>query len=165
MPIISRFSKKDKKDIIDRKLDHTMEMLSDIRSQMSELNTRIETIESVLGNRLPPDILTERTFREEVKSGDDIINDIISKVEELTSNSTVRNILETRLDKKTSPVESRRIEAITNLLSQHGKLSSGELSNHIGLSRTRCNEYFKQMEDIGIVESTIIGKEKFYRLS
>lgn len=40
-----------------------------------------------------------------------------------------------------------------------------ELARHIGLSRTRCNEYFKQMKEMGMVEPVLIGREKFYRLS
>jgi len=33
------------------------------------------------------------------------------------------------------------------------------------MSRTRANEYFKQMENMGIVEGVLIGKEKFYQLT
>jgi DNA-binding Lrp family transcriptional regulator len=61
-------------------------------------------------------------------------------------------------------VESRRIEKIVSLLHEHGRLSSVQLSRMIGLSRTRCNEYFKKMEELGLVEGVMVGKEKYYKL-
>jgi len=155
----------EKKRLLSARLDDTLKMLRDINERLVEMQERIDTIERVLGERLPPDILTERTFREEVQSGDEIIGEIISRVEDLSKSKSIRGIIEERLEQKLSGVESRRIEAITGLLQQHGKLSSVELARQIGLSRTRCNEYFKQMEELGIVEPVLIGREKFYRLS
>ena len=61
-------------------------------------------------------------------------------------------------------VETKRIEEITSLLERHKKLTSSELSELTGLSRTRCNEYFKLMEKLGKVEAIFGGREKFYRL-
>jgi biotin operon repressor len=146
-------------------LKDEMDILEDIKTRLVEMQERIDTIERVLSERLPPDILTERQFREEVKSSDEIINEIISKVEKISESKSIKEVIENRLEQKLSPVESRRIEVITGLLQQHGKLSSPELASQIGLSRTRCNEYFKQMEKMGIVEPVLVGREKFYRLS
>ena len=61
-------------------------------------------------------------------------------------------------------VETKRIEKITSLLERHEKLSSSELSQLMGLSRTRCNEYFKLMDSLDLVEPVLSGREKFYRL-
>lgn len=61
-------------------------------------------------------------------------------------------------------VETKKIEEITSLLERHEKLSSSGLSQFMGLSRTRCNEYFKLMESLDLVEPVLFGKEKFYRL-
>lgn len=140
-------------------------VMDSINERLMDMQERMETIEKVLSERLPPDILTERQFRKEVKSSDEIVNDIMLKVENISKATSIKDVIESRLDQKMSPVESRRIEVITGLLQQTGKLSSLELSSHIGLSRTRCNEYFKQMEDMGIVEPVLVGREKFYRLS
>jgi biotin operon repressor len=141
-------------------------MLADIQTRLAALQERIDTVERTLAERLPPDILTERKFAQEVQGSDDIIGQIISKVEELSKAKSVRDILESRVvEQKPSPVEAKRMEVITGLLQQHGKISSDDLANLIGLSRTRCNEYFKRMEEIGIVEPVLVGKEKFYRLS
>jgi hypothetical protein len=120
-----------------------MIILRDINTRLAEMQERIDAVERAIAERLPPDILTERTFREEVESGDEIIESIMTKVQELSDSKSIRDILEGRVDQKPSPVEMRRIEAITGLLQQHGKLNSVQLSGHIGLSRTRCNEYFK----------------------
>ena len=61
-------------------------------------------------------------------------------------------------------VESKRIEDIKSLLGKHGKLTSSELSQLTGLSRTRCNEYFKFMKKLNMVEPFSSGRNKFYRL-
>jgi response regulator of citrate/malate metabolism len=61
-------------------------------------------------------------------------------------------------------VETKRIKDIKSILEGHKKLTSSELTQWIGLSRTRCNEYFKIMEKLNIVEPVIIRREKCYRL-
>lgn len=53
---------------------------------------------------------------------------------------------------------------IISLLKQRGKLSSYELSKLIGLSRTRCNEYFRELTREGLTEGVIIDRKKFYKL-
>jgi sugar-specific transcriptional regulator TrmB len=164
MAIFPRENKDLELKILNERIKETMYILRDINTRLHELHERIDAVERTITERLPPDILTERTFRDEVQSGDDIIKDIMSRVEQLSESKSIREVLEGRLDKP-SPVEMRRIESITGLLQQHGKLNSNALSQHIGLSRTRCNEYFKQMENMGIVEPVVEGKEKFYRLS
>ncbi len=60
--------------------------------------------------------------------------------------------------------KSRVKEKIKSMLKHHRKLTSSQLSELIGLSRTRCNEYFKEMSKQGVVESVIIGRKKFYKL-
>ena len=165
MPILFKSGKDSNKSLVSARLEDIMRILENIDGRLVDLQDRIDTIEYVLSDRLPPDILTERKFKEEVQDGEEIVGKIISKVEELSKAKSVRGIIEERLGTPPSIVETRRIEMITGLLIQHGKLNSKELSNHVGLSRTRCNEYFKQMEQIGIVEPVVIGREKFYRLS
>jgi len=152
------------KRLLAARLEDTLEMLKDVRERLVEIQTRIDTIERVLAERLPPDVLTEKSFKQEVQTSDEIIDKIMAKVEELNAAKSIRQILEERLEEKPTPVEMKRIEMITKLLNQHGRLSSEDLSKHMGLSRTRCNEYFKQMEEMGIVESAIVGKEKYYSL-
>jgi biotin operon repressor len=165
MPIFPKENKDLELKIINERLKETMYVLRDINTRLFEMQERLDAMERIITERVPPDILTERTFKEEVTEGDEIIKEIITRVEELSEAKSIRDLLEARVDNKPSPVEMRRIEAITGLLQQHGKLSSAELSGHVGLSRTRCNEYFKQMEDMGIVQPVMLGKEKFYRLS
>ncbi len=61
-------------------------------------------------------------------------------------------------------VETKRIKDIESILKKHKKLTSSELSQLMCLSRTRCNEYFKIMGKLNIVEPIIIRKMKYYRL-
>jgi len=61
-------------------------------------------------------------------------------------------------------VGKKRVEDIIPILERKKKLTSTELSDSTGLSRTRCNEYLKLMERLNIVEPFLDGKKKFYRL-
>jgi len=53
---------------------------------------------------------------------------------------------------------------IISLLKENKKLTSIQLGNLIGLSRTRCNEYFRELTKGGLTEGIIIGREKYYKL-
>ena len=166
MAFLFKSGDSDRKNQTETLMIDALRMLADIQTRLAALQERIDTVERTLSERLPPDILTERKFAQEVQGSDDIVGQIISKVEELSKAKSVRDILESRVvEQKPSPVEAKRMEVITGLLQQHGKISSDDLANLMGLSRTRCNEYFKRMEEIGIVEPVLVGKEKFYRLS
>lgn len=61
-------------------------------------------------------------------------------------------------------VETKRIKDIKSILKRHKKMTSSELSLSMGLSRTRCNEYFKIMEKLNIVEPVFSRNKKYYRL-
>jgi Fic family protein len=57
---------------------------------------------------------------------------------------------------------AKTIEAIKLILEKHGEMTASELSKLIKLSRTRCNEYLKEMEDIGVLVSKTISRKKVY---
>jgi hypothetical protein len=156
---------KSDREVLHDRMSEILRELKDVNKRMMDIQTRMDTMENVMGERLPQDVLTERTFRQEVQSGDDIINSLMSRIEELTKSRSIMDVIDGRVGEKPGIVEARRIETITGLLQQHGKLSSESLASHTGLSRTRCSEYFKLMEEMGIVEPVLVGREKFYRLS
>lgn len=54
--------------------------------------------------------------------------------------------------------------AIKLILQKYGKVTPSQLSKLIKLSRTRCNEYLKEMETEGIALSIIDSRKKFYSL-
>jgi hypothetical protein len=55
-------------------------------------------------------------------------------------------------------------ESVRSLLEKHGKLNSVQLSKLINLSRTRCNEYFKEMEKEGIARGITKNRQRFYEI-
>ncbi|MEM5834258.1 MAG: winged helix-turn-helix domain-containing protein [Candidatus Aenigmatarchaeota archaeon] len=55
-------------------------------------------------------------------------------------------------------------EQIISLLEQHKRLTSSQLSKLINLSRTRCNEYFRELTAEGITEGVLIDRKKYYKL-
>jgi response regulator of citrate/malate metabolism len=55
-------------------------------------------------------------------------------------------------------------DVIKLILQKHQGLTSSELSKIIKLSRTRCNEYLKEMENEGILMSRINCRKKLYSL-
>jgi DNA-binding transcriptional ArsR family regulator len=65
---------------------------------------------------------------------------------------------------RTKPVSSRTKEAIKIILQKYGELTPLQLSRLIKLSRTRCNEYLKEMEREGITIARIDGRKKYYKL-
>jgi response regulator of citrate/malate metabolism len=55
-------------------------------------------------------------------------------------------------------------DQIISLLQEHKKLTSSQMSNLIGLSRTRCSEYFRELTKEGKTEGVIINRQKYYKL-
>ncbi|MEM5853467.1 MAG: winged helix-turn-helix domain-containing protein [Candidatus Aenigmatarchaeota archaeon] len=134
-----------------------LEVLRELREKLDDLYLKVDRLEKIINEKIPEKVLTESTFREEIIDGEEVVNRIISEIK-----AVARPIIASK--EKLTIVEQKRIEKIISLLQEHGKLSSSQLSQILGLSRTRCNEYFKQMEDLGLVEGIEIGKEKFYKL-
>lgn len=69
-----------------------------------------------------------------------------------------------RLKKSNSPVVLKRKKQIVFLLKQNKALSPSELGELLNISRTRANEYLRDMEDEGIVVGVSKGRNKFYKL-
>jgi biotin operon repressor len=67
-----------------------------------------------------------------------------------------------KLQQRTISVKTK--EAIRMILQKYKEITPAQLSKLIKLSRTRCNEYLKQMEDEGIAMSRTISRKKFYSL-
>jgi len=96
---------------------------------------------------------------EKLKNLNRKINTIDSKLrvfEEVASNSGIE------IKPQTMSVKTK--EAIKLILQKHKELTSSELSRLIKLSRTRCNEYLKEMENQGILSSKTKCRKKFYFL-
>jgi predicted transcriptional regulator len=134
-----------------------LESLREIRQKLEELDHKIEILEKNFESRVPEKILTEKKFQEEIQTSDDIISKIISEVK-----SATRPLIASQ--QQLTIIEQKRIEKILSILDENGKLSSSQLAEIMNLSRTRCNEYFKQMEELNLVEGIEIGKEKYYNI-
>ncbi len=63
-----------------------------------------------------------------------------------------------------NPVRTKRFGEIIDILRKNKKLTSTQLGIITGMSRTRCTEYFRELEKQGIVQGIIDNKKKFYRL-
>ena len=66
------------------------------------------------------------------------------------------------LQRRTVSVKTK--EAIRMILQKYREITPSQLSRLIKLSRTRCNEYLKQMEDEGMAISRTMSRKKFYSL-
>jgi hypothetical protein len=64
---------------------------------------------------------------------------------------------------QTHAISSKTEDAIKIILQNHGELTSSQLSKLIKLSRTRCNEYLKEMELQGELLSRIDCRKKLYK--
>jgi biotin operon repressor len=134
-----------------------LELLRELREKIDNLYLKIDQLERRIEERIPEKTLSETTFKQEIVDTEDVVKRIISEIKSVT-----RPIIASK-DQLTI-VEQRRIEKIMSILQENGKLSSSQLAQMMGLSRTRCNEYFKQMEELGLLEGIEIGKEKYYKL-
>ena len=132
---------------------------SHLLQEIENLNNRISNLEEIIEERIPTRVLSESKFKEEVQDGNEIVDKIVSELKNLVQKEPTQAI-----QGPLTIVESKRIERIKSLLKRHEKLSSTELSDLMGLSRTRCNEYFKLMESMGMVKPILVGKEKYYGL-
>lgn len=130
-------------DIVDRIVSEIRIVNENIEKRLSQASENKITVIAQKQSMQSIDRLSER------------LNEKLNELRQLFESS----------EQKLTIVERKRMEEIAQALHKHQKLSSTQLSQLIGLSRTRCNEYFKRMESMGIVEPVLIGKEKFYRLS
>ena len=145
-----------------------LEVMREIREKIERIEMKLNDIERKIHEHIPEKVLTENKFIQEVQLSDDIIERIISEIRDLSINmkqATLENYNIGRVPNKLTIVERRKIEKIKYLLQNNGKLSSLQLAHLLDMSRTRANEYFKQMENMELVEGILIGKEKFYQLT
>lgn len=152
-------------------LNKLMDMLDEVRSRILNIQGRLSVLEKTVEKRLQSNLLTEKKFLEEVQGSDEMVERILNEVKGLVGTKSAREIVKEkpfverpRSNDRPSAAELERIERIKTLLQEHNKISSSQLSQLMELSRNRCNEYFKKMENMGIVKPVIVGKEKFYTL-
>ncbi|MBU5687894.1 MAG: winged helix-turn-helix transcriptional regulator [Candidatus Aenigmarchaeota archaeon] len=80
----------------------------------------------------------------------------------------IKQLLEkTPLDSETTTItkKDKIKEAIKMILRKKGKMTSEELAEIVGLSRTRCNEYLKEMERNKEARAEVINRKKYYKLA
>lgn len=134
-----------------------LEVLRDLKERLDKLYLKMAELERKIEERIPEKVLSETTFKQEIVDSEEVIQKIISELKTVT-----RPLIASK--QQLTIVESKKIEKIVSILQEHGKLSSSQLAQFTTMSRTRCNEYFKQMEELNLVEGIEIGKEKYYRL-
>lgn len=72
------------------------------------------------------------------------------------------NILKPKLQDSQKKLKTKK--EIISILNMQRSITSSQLSKLIGLSRTRCNEYLKEMEKNGIVTGMFVGRKRVYKL-
>ena len=142
-----------------------LEILREIKERLERMENRIVELERKIEERIPGKALTAEKFEKEIESSDEFVEKILAEVRNIARERSVREIIENRLvEEKPTLIEMKRMENVRAILQKHGKLTSAQLAQLMNLSRTRANEYFKIMEDMEMVKSNIIGKEKYYSL-
>jgi len=88
---------------------------------------------------------------------------IEEKLKEIASDLEIlkRNL---KIEEVGMPLSKKNRELIKILLKRHGKLTSKQVADLLGISRTRAVEYLVEMEREGIVEGKFEGKKKYYYL-
>jgi len=67
-------------------------------------------------------------------------------------------------EKNNIPLKEKTKVAIKLILKKHGKMTSDQLSKIIQLSRTRCSEYLKELEDEKLIKGEIINRKKYFSI-
>jgi biotin operon repressor len=145
-----------------------LEVMREIREKIERIELKLNDIERKIHEHIPEKVLTENKFIQEVQLSDNIVERIVSEIRNLSNDikpATPQEYKNSHDEDGLTIVEKKKIEKITSLLQNNGKLSSLQLAHLLDMSRTRANEYFKHMENMGIVEGVLIGKEKFYQLT
>ena len=65
---------------------------------------------------------------------------------------------------KSTTISSKVKETIRIILLKQPAITSVQLSRSLNMSRTRCNEYLKEMENDGILASFLKCRKKYYKL-
>jgi len=88
------------------------------------------------------------------------------KIDKLESKlREVRGLVDSRPAVLPTNVRSSKTKAaIKIILQKHGEMGSRQLAKIIKLSRTRCNEYLKEMEREGELVSRVESRKKLYKI-
>ncbi|MFH7882328.1 MAG: winged helix-turn-helix transcriptional regulator [Candidatus Aenigmatarchaeota archaeon] len=87
------------------------------------------------------------------------------KIEKLNSKiMEIEEMISRGIKFQSRSVSTKTKDAIKLILKKYGELTSEQLSKVLKLSRTRCNEYLKEMEEEGITKSRIVCRKKLYSL-
>jgi len=94
------------------------------------------------------------------------IKNLASKIENIEKKMAILEelIKEQGVEIKPRPVSERTKEVIKTLLKKYGSLNAWQLAKLMNMSRTRCAEYLKQMEEEGVLTSEWKGRKKYYSL-
>jgi response regulator of citrate/malate metabolism len=94
------------------------------------------------------------------------LRDLERKIDKLDSKlREVKGMMESRPAILPTNVRSSKTKtAIKIILKKYGELSSVQLARLIKLSRTRCNEYLKEMERDGELVAKVDSRKKLYKI-
>jgi len=94
------------------------------------------------------------------------MKNLASKIENIEKKMAILEelIKEQGVEIKPRPVSEKTKETIKTLLKKYGSLNAWQLGKLLNMSRTRCAEYLKQMEEEGILVSEWKSRKKYYSL-
>lgn len=90
-------------------------------------------------------------------SKDDVITELMKRLERL-ERSVGTN------DQDAGFRKARIKDRIISILQEKKRLTASEMSEMVGLSRTRCSEYFRELMLEGRVEGVLINRQKYYKV-
>lgn len=88
---------------------------------------------------------------------DDKLGEIIRRLERLEKAAPAE-------DQDDGFRKSRIKDKVISALQEKKRLTASQMSDVLGLSRTRCSEYFRELMIEGKVEGVLVDRQKFYKL-
>lgn len=101
---------------------------------------------------------------EDMKDLNQKIERIFVEIEQIKEMLQKSQMSENNFEVQSTLKKDKTKEAIKIILRKKGRMTSDDLSKLIGLSRSRCNEYLKDMERNKEAKSEIENRKKYYRL-
>jgi len=100
--------------------------------------------------------LKARSFREEADQILIQLQELTNKMDEIHSKVILN---------KESATKLKRKKQVIHILKEQKGSTATEIGNKLKLSRTRCSEYLKELEEEGIAVGIQKGRKKLYKIN
>ncbi len=158
----------------------SLEVLRDLREKTNKIYQRLDDFDVKIDNLAPNTVEEMEKTKEKIEINSEFVTKFLNEIQNLDDDKkkllkgalldakekkeTTETPVKDEVEKTFMSLGDKRKAMITKMIEKYDKVNPTQLSKLIGLSRTRCNEYLKEMEGESTVESFRDGRKVFYKL-